>query len=65
MIFNLGTFGVFLYTSLYFQHVLGYSPVKAGAALLPWILVLIVVGPFTGKLAERLTPRLSSPAGSP
>ena len=58
MIFNLGTFGVFLYTSLYFQHVLGYSPVKAGAALLPWILVLIVVGPFTGKLTDRLTPRL-------
>jgi len=58
LIFNLGTFGVFLYTSLYFQKVLGYSPVKAGAALLPWILVLIVVGPLTGKLAERLRPRL-------
>jgi predicted MFS family arabinose efflux permease len=58
LIFNLGTFGVFLYTSLYFQHVLGYTPVKAGAALLPWILVLIVVGPFTGKLTERVTPRL-------
>src|SRR4029078_1006482 len=49
MIFNLGTFGVFLYTSLYFQHVLGYSPLKAGAALLPWILVLIVVGPFLAE----------------
>jgi EmrB/QacA subfamily drug resistance transporter len=55
--FNLGTFGVFLYTSLYFQDVLGYSPVKAGSALLPWILVLIVLGPFTGALAERVTPR--------
>jgi EmrB/QacA subfamily drug resistance transporter len=55
--FNLGTFGVFLYTSLYFQNVLGYSPVKAGSALLPWILVLVVLGPFTGSLAERVTPR--------
>jgi len=55
--FNLGTFGVFLYTSLFFQNVLGYSPVKAGSALLPWILVLIVLGPFTGTLAERVTPR--------
>ena len=55
--FNLGTFGVFLYTSLYFQNVLGYSPLKAGSALLPWILVLIVLGPFTGVLAERVTPR--------
>jgi EmrB/QacA subfamily drug resistance transporter len=55
--FNLGTFGVFLYTSLYFQNVLGYAPVKAGSALLPWILVLIVLGPFTGTLAERVAPR--------
>ena len=50
MIFNLGTFGLFLYTSLYFQHVLGYSPVKAGAAPPPRIPLPIVVGPFTGKL---------------
>ena len=57
LVFNLGTFGVFLYTSLYFQNVLGYSPVKAGAALLPWILMLIVIGPFTGALADRVTPR--------
>ena len=55
--FNLGTFGVFLYTSLFFQNVLGYSPVKAGSALLPWILVLIILGPLTGTLAERVTPR--------
>jgi EmrB/QacA subfamily drug resistance transporter len=54
--FNLGTFGVFLYTSLYFQNVLGYSPVKAGSALLPWILMLIMLGPFTGALAERIAP---------
>jgi EmrB/QacA subfamily drug resistance transporter len=54
--FNLGTFGVFLYTSLYFQHVLGYSPVTAGAALLPWVVMLIVIGPFSGRLSERVAP---------
>ena len=57
LIFNLGTFGVFLYTSLYFQNVLGYSPVKAGTALLPWILMLLLLGPLTGKLADTLQPR--------
>lgn len=58
LVFNLGTFGVFLYTSLYFQQVLDYSPVTAGAALLPWIVMLIVIGPFSGKLSERIAPRL-------
>ena len=57
LIFNLGTFGVFLYTSLYFQNVLAYSPVKAGTALLPWILVLLLLGPLTGKLADTSEPR--------
>jgi EmrB/QacA subfamily drug resistance transporter len=57
LVFNLGTFGVFLFTSLYFQNVLGYSPVTAGSALLPWILMLLIIGPFTGKLAEGIAPR--------
>ncbi len=63
LIFNLGTFGVFLYTSLYFQHVLGYSPVRAGTALLPWILMLLVIGPFTGSLTQRVVPRVLVTAG--
>ena len=25
-----------------------------GAALLPWVLTLIAIGPFTGKLTERI-----------
>ncbi len=58
LVFNLGTFGVFLYTSLYFQRVLGYSPVTAGAALLPWVLMLIAIGPFTGALSQRVAPRV-------
>ena len=57
MIVTLGTFGVFLYTSLFFQNVLGYSPVHAGAALLPWIGTFLIVAPLTGKLAERIPTR--------
>jgi MFS family permease len=43
---------------LYFQNVLGQTPVQAGAALLPWILMLLLIGPFTGKLTQRVAPRL-------
>ena len=31
-------FGVFFYVSLYVQSILGYSPIQAGAAFLPWTL---------------------------
>jgi EmrB/QacA subfamily drug resistance transporter len=53
LIVTAGTFGVFLYTSLFFQRVLGYSPSRAGTALLPWIVTFLVIAPLTGKLAER------------
>src|SRR5215467_12487566 len=36
MVVTLATFGVLLYTSLYLQEVLQFSPVRAGATLLPW-----------------------------
>ena len=63
MIVTLGTFGVFLYTSLFFQDVLGYSPVHAGAALLPWIGTFLIVAPLTGKLTERIPTRWLITAG--
>src|SRR5262249_32726172 len=46
MIVQLATFGVLLYLSLYLQGVLHYSPVRAGATLLPWIGMVIVLAPF-------------------
>ena len=57
LIVTLGTFGVFLYTSLFFQDVLGYSPAHAGTALLPWIGAFLIVSPLTGTLAERIPVR--------
>jgi len=57
LIVSLGTFGVFLYTSLFLQDVLGYSPARAGTALLPWIGTFLIVAPLTGKLAERVPAR--------
>ena len=42
---------------------LGYTPVAAGAALLPWIAMLLVVGPLTGTLSERIPARPLVTAG--
>jgi EmrB/QacA subfamily drug resistance transporter len=63
LIVTAGTFGVFLYTSLFFQDVLGYSPARAGTALLPWIGTFLVVAPLTGKLTERIPVRWVVTAG--
>ena len=51
LVANLATFGVLLYTSLYLQDVVRESPVAAGAALLPWVLLIIVLAPgkWTGR----------------
>jgi EmrB/QacA subfamily drug resistance transporter len=54
LIVNLAAFGVFLFTSLFLQNVLGGSPVAAGAALLPWVAMLLLIAPNTGKLTQRI-----------
>jgi EmrB/QacA subfamily drug resistance transporter len=53
----LAMFGVFFFVSLYMQNVLGFSPVKAGAAFLPMTLLITVVAPLTGRLSDRAGSR--------
>ncbi len=53
----LAMFGVFFFVSLYLQNILGYSPVRAGAAFLPMTLMIIVVAPLGGRLADRVGSR--------
>jgi len=54
----LAMFGVFFFLSLYMQNILGYSPVKAGAAFLPMTALIVVVSPLAGRLSDRLGSRL-------
>ena len=49
----LAMFGVFFFLSLYLQNVLGYSPVKAGAAFLPLTALIMVIAPLAGRLSDR------------
>ena len=57
LLVGLAMFGVFFYVSLYVQQVLGYSPTQAGAAFLPWTLLIILLAPQAGRLSDRIGPR--------
>jgi EmrB/QacA subfamily drug resistance transporter len=50
---GLAMFGTFFYVSLYMQKVLDYSPVQAGASFLPMTILVILIAPVAGKLADR------------
>src|SRR6478752_8170399 len=57
LLIGLAMFGVFFYVSLYVQQILGYSPTQAGAAFLPWTLLIILLAPQAGRLSDRIGPR--------
>ncbi len=55
--------GTFFLLTLHLQVVLGYSPVRAGAATLPVTALMLFLSPSAGSLAERIGPRLPMTAG--
>ena len=55
---SIAFWGVFLYFPLYYQAALGYSPLLAGAAVLPFAIPLFVMGPVGGWLAARMPSHL-------
>jgi EmrB/QacA subfamily drug resistance transporter len=54
---GLGLFGVVFFITLYFQNVKGWSPAQAGARTLPLTMMVILIGPFAGKLQARFPAR--------
>lgn len=48
---------LFFFLALYLQTVLNYSALQAGTGLLPLTVTIVVVGPFAGRLADRIGPR--------
>ena len=60
---GLAMFGTFFYVSLYMQKVLLYSPVEAGASFLPMTMLVILVSPNAGRLADRFGSRWLVGAG--
>jgi EmrB/QacA subfamily drug resistance transporter len=54
---------MFFFIALYMQNIQGYSPLEAGVRFLPSTLVLIVMGPVAGRLADKVGPRILMTVG--
>ena len=50
-------FAQFFFLTLYLQNVLHYSPLETGLRFLPSTMVIIVVAPLAGRLADRVGSR--------
>jgi MFS family permease len=63
LLVSLAMFGVFFFLSLYVQRILGKTPLEAGATFLPLTLMITLVAPVAGKLADRIGARAPMTAG--
>ncbi len=48
---------MFFFMALYMQNVLGFSPLQAGVRFLPSTLMIVLIAPLSGRLADRVGPR--------
>jgi EmrB/QacA subfamily drug resistance transporter len=54
---TLAMFGIFVFFPIYMQELLGWSPIQAGAALLPWTILIVIFAPIAGKLSDHVGSR--------
>jgi EmrB/QacA subfamily drug resistance transporter len=47
----------FFFMALYMQNILGYSALQAGVRFLPSTLMIVVIAPIAGRLADRIGPK--------
>jgi EmrB/QacA subfamily drug resistance transporter len=52
-----GLFGVFFFLTLFIQTVLGYSPIRAGVAFLPFAVGVVIGSGLASPLVARIGPR--------
>src|SRR5919201_1351511 len=60
---TLAMFGIFVFFPIYMQRYLGWSPIQAGAALLPWTILIVIFAPIAGKLSDKVGSRWLIAAG--
>jgi MFS family permease len=63
LVISFGMLGVFFFLALYMQNILGYSPLEAGIRFLPSTLMIVIIAPLSGRLADRYGPRWLIGAG--
>jgi EmrB/QacA subfamily drug resistance transporter len=54
---TLAMFGIFVFFPIYMQTFRGWSPIQAGAALLPWTVMIVILAPVAGRLSDRVGSR--------
>jgi EmrB/QacA subfamily drug resistance transporter len=57
-------FAMFYYLSQYIQNVMGYSPIKAGVAFLPFCIALVAAAGISSNLINRIDPRFLAGVGT-
>ena len=57
-------FAMFYYLSQYVQNVMGYSPIRAGVAFLPFCFALVAAAGLVSNLANRIDPRYLAGIGT-
>ena len=48
---------MFFFLALYMQDIRGYSPLQAGVRFLPSTLMIVIIAPIAGRLADKVGPR--------
>ncbi len=64
MLLPAAMFAMFFFLSLFIQNVMGYSPLKAGFAFLPFSLGIIISATIVSNLANRIDPRYIAGVGT-
>jgi predicted MFS family arabinose efflux permease len=57
-------FAMFFYLSQYIQEVMGYSPIQAGVAFLPFCVGLVAAAGLASNLVNRIDPRVLAGFGT-
>ena len=63
MLWAFGLFGIYFFTSLYLQGVLGFSPTKAGTAFVPMAVLMAVSAVVSDRVAARFGAYRSTAVG--
>jgi EmrB/QacA subfamily drug resistance transporter len=56
MLWAFGIFGIYFFTSIYLQSILGFSPTKAGLAFVPMALCMALFAGLAGPVSRLLRP---------